>query len=209
STFLVEMNEAANILNNATPKSLVLLDEIGRGTSTFDGLSIAWAMTEYLHNTETIQSRTMFATHYHELTELEELLPRVKNYSVAVRESGDSIVFLHQLVEGGCDHSYGIEVARLAGMPPELIGRAKSILKRLEQNDLSPVRNGNADRVKENGQFSLFAPTAVPEPVAVELEAHPVLDELRDLDVAHLTPIDALVKLDAWKRALDEKHVNE
>jgi DNA mismatch repair protein MutS len=202
STFLVEMNEAANILNNATPKSLVLLDEIGRGTSTFDGLSIAWAMTEYLHNTETIRSRTMFATHYHELTELEELLPRVKNYSVAVRESGDRIVFLHQLVEGGCDHSYGIEVARLAGMPPELIGRAKSILKRLEQNDLSPVRNGKADRVRENGQFSLFTP--VPEPESVILD-HPLLDELRDLDVAHLTPVEALVKLDAWKRALEEK----
>lgn len=209
STFLVEMNEAANILNNATPKSLVLLDEIGRGTSTFDGLSIAWAMTEYLHNTENIQSRTMFATHYHELTELEELLPRVKNYSVAVRESGDEIVFLHQLVEGGCDHSYGIEVARLAGMPPELIGRAKSILKRLEQNDLSPVRNGKADRVKENGQFSLFAPAPASEPVAVEQAAHPLLDELRDLDVAHLTPMEALVKLDAWKRVLDEKHVEE
>jgi DNA mismatch repair protein MutS len=181
---------------------LVLLDEIGRGTSTFDGLSIAWAMTEYLHNTETIRSRTMFATHYHELTELEELLPRVKNYSVAVRESGDRIVFLHQLVEGGCDHSYGIEVARLAGMPPELIGRAKSILKRLEQNDLSPVRNGKADRVRENGQFSLFTP--VPEPESVILD-HPLLDELRDLDVAHLTPVEALVKLDAWKRALEEK----
>ena len=207
STFLVEMNEAANILNNATPKSLVLLDEIGRGTSTFDGLSIAWAMTEYLHNTKTIQSRTMFATHYHELTELEELLPRVKNYSVAVRESGDSIVFLHQLVEGGCDHSYGIEVARLAGMPVELIGRAKAILQRLEQNDLSPVRNGKADRVKENGQFSLFTPAPEPESVALDQTDHPLLEELRDLDVAHLTPIEALVKLDAWKRALDEKKI--
>ena len=207
STFLVEMNEAANILNNATPKSLVLLDEIGRGTSTFDGLSIAWAMTEYLHNTETIRSRTMFATHYHELTELEELLPRVKNYSVAVRESGDEIVFLHQLVEGGCDHSYGIEVARLAGMPKELIMRAKTILKRLEQNDLSPVRNGKADRVKENGQFSLFTPIPVSEAVIMDASEHPILEALRDLDVAHLTPLDALVKLDAWKRSLEEKSV--
>ncbi|MGA1198240.1 MAG: MutS-related protein, partial [Candidatus Latescibacterota bacterium] len=208
STFLVEMNEAANILNNATPKSLVLLDEIGRGTSTFDGLSIAWAMTEYLHNTETIRSRTMFATHYHELTELEELLPRVKNYSVAVRESGDEIVFLHQLIEGGCDHSYGIEVARLAGMPKELIGRAKTILKRLEQNDLSPVRNGKADRVKESGQFSLFTPTPVSESVVMDASEHPILEALRDLDVAHLTPLEALVKLDGWKRLLDEKPVS-
>jgi DNA mismatch repair protein MutS len=198
------MNEAANILNNATPRSLVLLDEIGRGTSTFDGLSIAWAMTEYLHNTETIRSRTMFATHYHELTELESLLPRVKNYSVAVRESGDKIVFLHQLVEGGCDHSYGIEVARLAGMPPKLIARAKAILHLLEQNDLSPVRNGKAGRVKENGQFSLFGHTPETTSVGLDLEDHPVLSALRDLDVTHLTPVEALVQLDTWKRELEE-----
>ena len=244
STFLVEMNEAANILNNATPESLVLLDEIGRGTSTFDGLSIAWAMTEYLHDAEQLRPRTLFATHYHELTELEDLLPRVKNYSVAVRESGDTIAFLHRLVPGGCDHSYGIEVARLAGMPAEMIARAKEILTRLEQNDLSvgsrQGQNGSpsgsqprksdddrddvsaeskptgpdaqpsrydaqndlsegADRVQENGQIPLFAPAT---DVRVELKDHPMLSELRDLDVAHLTPIEALVKLDAWKRAL-------
>ena len=133
------MNEAANILNNASTRSLVLLDEIGRGTSTFDGLSIAWAMTEYLHNTASIQPRTLFATHYHELTELEELLPRVKNYSVAVREEGDNVTFLHRLVPGGCDHSYGIEVARLAGMPRNLIARAREVLRRLETNDLTPA----------------------------------------------------------------------
>ncbi len=202
STFLVEMNEAANILNNATPKSLVLLDEIGRGTSTFDGLSIAWAMTEYLHNAEQIKPRTLFATHYHELTELEDLLPRVKNYSVAVRESGDTIAFLHQLVPGGCDHSYGIEVARLAGMPAQMIARAKEILHRLEQNDLSVGSKPRPDRVRENGQMALFAP--VPE-VKGEQKDHPMLDELRDLDVAHLTPIEALVKLDAWKRELTQE----
>lgn len=244
STFLVEMNEAANILNNATPKSLVLLDEIGRGTSTFDGLSIAWAMTEHLHNAERLRPRTLFATHYHELTELEDLLPRVKNYSVAVREAGDTIAFLHRLVPGGCDHSYGIEVARLAGMPAEMIARAKEILNRLEQNDLSvgakqgqngspsgsqPSRDDDdrddlpaeskptgpeaqpscynaqndrpegSDRVQESGQIPLFAPAT---DVRVELKDHPMLSELRDLDVAHLTPIEALVKLDAWKRAL-------
>ena len=239
STFLVEMNEAANILNNATPKSLVLLDEIGRGTSTFDGLSIAWAMTEYLHNAEQLRPRTLFATHYHELTELEDLLPRVKNYSVAVRETSDAIAFLHRLVPGGCDHSYGIEVARLAGMPAEMIARAKEILTRLEQNDLSvgpkrqQARNdlsaeskpnnpdaqpsryneqndlseGSAppsDRVQENGQIPLFAPAS---DVRVELKDHPMLSELRDLDVAHLTPIEALVKLDAWKRALTQREL--
>lgn len=202
STFLVEMNEAANILNNATPKSLVLLDEIGRGTSTFDGLSIAWAMTEYLHNSANIQPRTLFATHYHELTELEDLLPRVKNYSVAVRETGDTIAFLHRLVPGGCDHSYGIEVARLAGMPAEMIIRAKEILVRLEQNDLSVNKNRQGDRVKENGQMPLFAPA--PE-VKTEVADHPMLSELRGLDVAHLTPVEALVKLDTWKRKLEEK----
>ncbi|MDA0708745.1 MAG: DNA mismatch repair protein MutS [bacterium] len=204
STFLVEMNEAANILNNATPKSLVLLDEIGRGTSTFDGLSIAWAMTEHLHNTATLQPRTMFATHYHELTELESLLPRVKNYSVAVRESGDSIVFLHQLVKGGCDHSYGIEVARLAGMPSVLIGRAKAILKRLEQNDLSPMRKGQAGRVADSRQFSLFPVQDPVETEVLEPEAHPVLEALRALDLSNLTPVQAMVTLDTWKRALNE-----
>ena len=191
-------------------------DEIGRGTSTFDGLSIAWAMTEYLHNAEQLRPRTLFATHYHELTELEDLLPRVKNYSVAVRETSDAIAFLHRLVPGGCDHSYGIEVARLAGMPAEMIARAKEILTRLEQNDLSvgpkrqQARNdlsaeskpnnpdaqpsryneqndlseGSAppsDRVQENGQIPLFAPAS---DVRVELKDHPMLSELRDLDVA-------------------------
>ena len=202
STFLVEMNEAANILNNATPRSLVLLDEIGRGTSTFDGLSIAWAMTEYLHNSESIKPRTLFATHYHELTELEDLLPRVKNYSVAVRETGDTIAFLHRLVPGGCDHSYGIEVARLAGMPAEMIKRAKEILNRLEQNDLSVGSKRQPDRVKENGQMPLFVPATE---VTHEPEDHALITELRDLDVAHLTPVEALVRLDAWKRQLEEK----
>ena len=174
--------------------------KLDAGTSTFDGLSIAWAMTEYLHNAERIQPRTLFATHYHELTELEDLLPRVVNYSVAVRESGDTIAFLHKLVPGGCDHSYGIEVARLAGMPAQVIARAKEILNRLEQNDLSVGSKPQTDRVKENGQIPLFVPAAE----MVGQKDHPMLSELRDLDVAHLTPVEALVKLDAWKRALEE-----
>ena len=201
STFLVEMNEAANILNNATPRSLVLLDEIGRGTSTFDGLSIAWAMTEHLHNSDGICPRTLFATHYHELTELEELMPRVKNYSVAVRESGGEVVFLHRLVPGGCDHSYGIEVARLAGMPPDLIARAKEVLARLEQNDLSLTRSAarRSRRQKPDAsghQISLFggAPPSAVEP--------PILKELREMDISRITPLEALMKLDAWKRQI-------
>jgi DNA mismatch repair protein MutS len=134
STFMVEMTEAANILNNASPRSLIVLDEIGRGTSTFDGLAIAWAASEYLH--EHVGARTLFATHYHELTELELLLPRVKNFNVAVREWGDEVVFLHKIIPGGTDKSYGIQVARLAGLPREVIDRAKTILANLEQEEL-------------------------------------------------------------------------
>ena len=134
STFMVEMNETANILNNATPKSLVVLDEIGRGTSTFDGLSIAWAVAEFLHK---IGAKTLFATHYHELTELAATLPRVKNFNVAVREWHDQVIFLHKILPGGTDKSYGIQVARLAGLPKEVIARAKEVLANLEEAELS------------------------------------------------------------------------
>ena len=193
STFLVEMNEAANILNNATERSLVLLDEIGRGTSTFDGLSIAWAMTEYLHNSD-VRPRTLFATHYHELTELEDLLPRVRNYSVAVKERGDEIVFLHTLVSGGCDHSYGIQVAQLAGMPKNLIDEAKRVLARLEQNDLSVTQSAvRRSRRASNGQISLFE-------MGSQIAVHPVMEALEALNVEEMTPVEALIKLEALKR---------
>jgi DNA mismatch repair protein MutS len=136
STFMVEMTETANILNNATPRSLVVLDEIGRGTSTFDGLSLAWSIVEHLHNQ--VGAKTLFATHYHELTELAQRLPRLKNFNVAVREWRDSIVFLRKIVEGGTDKSYGIHVARLAGVPKEVLERAKVILSNLEESELTP-----------------------------------------------------------------------
>jgi DNA mismatch repair protein MutS len=199
------MNEAANILNNATPRSLVLLDEIGRGTSTFDGLSIAWAMTEYLHNGSGIRPRTLFATHYHELTDLERLLPRVRNYSVSVRKSGDDIVFLHRLVPGGCDHSYGIEVAKMAGMPPDLVARAREVLRLLERNELTLTRwavnrSRGGDNPLVRDQMTLFGQVPDREP-----EDHPVLKELRELDVGRTTPMDALAKLDAWRRRIDEE----
>jgi DNA mismatch repair protein MutS len=139
STFLVEMNETANILNNATPKSLIVLDEIGRGTSTFDGLSIAWAVAEHLHGA--VGAKTLFATHYHELTELAATLPRVKNYNVAVREWHDQVIFLHKILPGGTDKSYGIQVARLAGLPKEVIARAKEVLNNLEEAELRVGRN--------------------------------------------------------------------
>ena len=135
STFMVEMNETANITNNATDRSLVILDEIGRGTSTFDGLSIAWSVAEYLH--DTVKARTLFATHYHELTELEMTRGGVRNYNVAVREWNEQIIFLRKIVKGGADKSYGIQVARLAGLPPEIIARAKEILSNLEQHELN------------------------------------------------------------------------
>jgi len=194
STFLTEMNETANILNNATPSSLILLDEIGRGTSTFDGLSIAWSVAEYLHNTAHLAAKTIFATHYHELTELELILPRVKNYNVAVREWGDKIVFLRKIVAGGCDHSYGIQVAKLAGLPPEVISRAKEILQNLEAealNGSSRPKLAEHHEVQKDKvqQLNLFS----------ELEKA-VREELKNLDPNQLTPLQALSKLDELKQ---------
>jgi DNA mismatch repair protein MutS len=139
STFMVEMTETANILNNATGRSLIVLDEIGRGTSTFDGLSLAWSIVEHLHNQ--VGAKTLFATHYHELTELAGRLPRIRNFNVAVREWNDQIVFLRKIVEGGTDKSYGIQVARLAGLPREVLERAKVILANLEESELTPEGN--------------------------------------------------------------------
>jgi DNA mismatch repair protein MutS len=197
STFLVEMNEAANILHNATQQSLILLDEIGRGTSTFDGLSIAWAITEYLHNVSRVRARTLFATHYHELVELERILPRIRNYNVAVREDGHSVVFLRKILRGGCDHSYGIHVAQLAGLPQDVVERAKEILKNLEEHDLDPMRLKPKRRRRATPeaerQMSLFGSAE-----------HPVLDEIRHLDPHDITPLEALNRIAQWKKKLGE-----
>jgi DNA mismatch repair protein MutS len=194
STFLVEMNETANILNNCTPSSLILFDEVGRGTSTFDGLSIAWAIVEYLHQVKHASARTLFATHFHELTELEALLPGVKNYNVAVKEWNEEIVFLRKIFEGGSDQSLGIQVARLAGLPRKVIDRAKEILTNLEANEFTVANKPRiaAGRAKPgNGslQLSLF-----------ELPEHPVVEEIRQIDVENLTPIKALLMLEQLKR---------
>jgi DNA mismatch repair protein MutS len=194
STFLTEMNETANILNNATPKSLILLDEIGRGTSTFDGLSIAWSVAEYLHNTPTIAAKTIFATHYHEMTELELVLSRVKNYNVAVKEWGDHIVFLRKIVEGGCDHSYGIQVAKLAGLPRRVIDRAKEILVNLEKEalnsaDVPKLAQHHEKKETKPSQLDLFA----------ELEQS-LRKQLSEIDPNKITPIQALAKLDELKQ---------
>ena len=200
STFLVEMNETANILNNATPGSLILLDEIGRGTSTFDGLSIAWAVAEHIHNHPEVRSKTLFATHYHELTELALILPGVKNFNVAVREWGEHIVFLRKIVPGGCDHSYGIQVARLAGLPPEVIARAREILANLEANELTPnempklALGEHAPMIAAQPQLNIFSG-----------EEQKIRDILRDIDINSLTPIEALEKLNELKNRISDK----
>ena len=158
STFMVEMCETANILNNATPRSLIILDEIGRGTSTFDGLSLAWSILEHVHNQ--VGAKTLFATHYHELTELAARLPRVKNFNVAVREWRDQVVFLRKILEGGTDKSYGIQVARLAGVPKAVLERAKEILRNLEESELTPdgnVRQSNR-RQRDREKLKQLAP---------------------------------------------------
>lgn len=196
STFMVEMTETARILHNATPRSLVILDEIGRGTSTYDGLALAWAIVEHLH--DAVGCRTLFATHYHELTELADSLSAVRNLNVAVREWQDDVVFLHKIVPGAADKSYGIHVARLAGVPRSVNERAKQILAQLEDEHLD--RNGRsklakADRRRAGDlQLTLFGPIE-----------HPLLDELRELNLDELTPLAALSKLQSWQDELSEK----
>jgi len=190
STFMVEMNETASILNNATRRSLVILDEIGRGTSTYDGLSIAWAVAEYLTR---IQCKTLFATHYHHLNDLAKQISSVKNFRVAVKEQGDHIVWLHKLVPGGTDRSYGIQVARMAGVPPDVIARAKEILVSLERNGT----RASGDLV---GQGTTIPTTKKVQLTLFEGEKHPVLEDLEALDLTTMTPIEALMKLDELQR---------
>jgi hypothetical protein len=190
STFLVEMNETANILNNATARSLILLDEVGRGTSTFDGLSIAWSVAEHLHDTPRVAARTLFATHYHELTELALTKKRVVNLKMLVREWNDSIVFLRKVVEGSADRSYGIQVARLAGLPKEVLDRAREILANLEREELA--RDGRPKLARHSGD-----PTgsAAHEPAQIGLfapEEDPVIGALRDASLETMTPIEAM-----------------
>ena len=188
STFLVEMIEVANILNNATAKSLVLLDEVGRGTSTFDGISIAWAVAEFLHETKERAARTLFATHYHELTEMPLIYPRIKNLHVKVKEWNDRIIFLRKIDAGSCDHSYGIQVARLAGVPASVIVRAREILNNLENMELTPDHKPVLARKKGGG----FEAAEGVQLNAIDEQAQSVIDRLRTLDVNSLTPIDAL-----------------
>ncbi|HIT61633.1 MAG TPA: DNA mismatch repair protein MutS [Candidatus Fimousia stercorigallinarum] len=186
STFMVEMSEVANILRNATRHSLLILDEIGRGTSTFDGLSIAWAVVEYISNTKLLGAKTLFATHYHELTELEDRISGVNNYCIAVKEQGDDIVFLRKIVRGGADKSYGIQVAKLAGVPDQVIRRAKEIAVKLTENDMLNKAKESEEYIEDPQQLSFF------DQIEPQQQPHPVILELRDVDLSHMTPIDAM-----------------
>ena len=198
STFMVEMNEVANILRNATSNSLLILDEIGRGTSTFDGLSIAWAVVEHISNTKLIGAKTLFATHYHELTELEGKLSGVNNYCIAVKEKGDDIVFLRKIIKGGADKSYGIQVAKLAGLPDSVIERAKEIVNELVNNDITDiVRNLSVDTntKKNNKKVHLDEVDLTQMSLFDTISDDDIIDELRNVDIGNLTPLEALNKL--------------
>ena len=199
STFMVEMNEAASILNNISERSLVLLDEIGRGTSTYDGISIAWAISEYLHEHPS-RAKTLFATHYHELNEMTETFDRVKNYNVSVKELKETVLFLRKLVPGGSHHSFGIHVAKMAGMPKAVLDRANKILKRLEKSHSSKELTNEMKTIAEDKmQLSFFN---LDDPLLEEIR-----DEILDIDIDTLTPVEALMKLNEIKRMLLPKTI--
>ena len=200
STFMVEMQDTADILRSATPRSLVLLDEVGRGTSTYDGLALAWAVTEFLHSAAGPRPRTLFATHYHELTQLAETLPRLRNVQVTVKEWGDQVLFLHRIADGAADRSYGIHVARLAGLPMAVIERAREVLRELESE--RTVEHLEARRGRASGGAAREA--AASQQTFFAEPTHPLLDELRALDPEALTPLEALNRLAEWKKTLGD-----
>ena len=204
STFMVEMTEAANILNNVTDKSLVLFDELGRGTSTYDGISIAWSIVEYLHEHKNVNARTLFATHYHELNEMAKNYSRIKNYNVSVKEINGKVIFLRKLVEGGSEHSFGIHVAQIAGMPPSIVKRANEILKALEKegNSVGSASSKKLETLDEvgqkganGGQLSFFQ---LDDPVLEQIR-----DEIIGIDINNLTPLEALNKLSQIKKIIN------
>ena len=197
STFMVEMTEVANILKNATPNSLLILDEIGRGTSTFDGLSIAWAVVEYISNPKYLGAKTLFATHYHELTELEGALTGVNNYCIAVKEQGDDIVFLRKIVKGGADKSYGIQVAKLAGVPDIVINRAKELVEELSDADITMktknIVNGTKVALNNKKKVQKLDDVDIAQMSLLDtVKDDDILKELKELDLGNLTPIEAL-----------------
>jgi DNA mismatch repair protein MutS len=195
STFMVEMNEAASILNNLSDRSLILLDELGRGTSTYDGISIAWSIVEYIHEHPKARAKTLFATHYHELNEMEHSFSRVKNYNVTVKEIDNKVIFLRKLVRGGSNHSFGIHVARMAGMPKSLVKRSEEILKQLEDTHRKDSLSKPLDSIgteREGMQLSFFQ---LDDPVLKQIR-----DEIVNLDINNLTPVEALNKLNDIKK---------
>jgi DNA mismatch repair protein MutS len=193
STFMVEMNETASIMNNLSPRSLILLDEIGRGTSTYDGISIAWSLAEYLHNNPQANPRTLFATHYHELNELAEKYPRVKNFHVAVKETSSKVIFMRKLVEGGTEHSFGIHVAKMAGMPKAILDRANEMLAELESKRDNPdeLKQSVKKMQTQNFQLSFFD---VSDPKIKRLA-----EEIERVEVNAMTPVEAIMKLQELK----------
>ena len=207
STFMVEMNETASILNNVSDRSLVLLDEIGRGTSTYDGISIAWAITEYLHDNKKARPKVMFATHYHELIEMEEQYERIKNYHVSVKEIDGRVIFLRKLVPGGSEHSFGIHVARLAGMPPQVVNRADAMLQVLEaknERTISEDEKGGKTLKKESKKDEMagyqLSFIQLDDPTLLEIR-----DKILDIDIDTLTPLEALLKLNEIKKIVSKK----
>lgn len=188
STFMVEMTEVSNILKNATHDSLILLDEVGRGTSTYDGMAIAWSMTEHLMKEDGIKARTLFATHYHELMALEQQMPGVKNYSVAVKKVGHSIIFLRKIIEGGADESYGVEVAKLAGLPKEVIHRAREILNGLEATGNKKTIKERTEKLQQLNFMDVLMNEALPE-------GQEVLETIKNLDLNGMNPMEAMMKL--------------
>ena len=196
STFMVEMNEAANILNNISDRSLVLFDELGRGTSTYDGISIAWAIVEFLHENPKSRAKTLFATHYHELNEMERSYPKIKNFNVSVKEVNNKVVFLRKLIKGGSNHSFGIQVGKMAGLPQSVIKRSSEILKQLENDrNSSGAIQKNVAKIgneREGIQLSFFQ---LEDPVLLQIR-----DEIAGLDINSLTPLEALNKLNEIKK---------
>ncbi|GAG99484.1 unnamed protein product, partial [marine sediment metagenome] len=188
STFMVEMVETANILNNATPRSLIILDEIGRGTSTYDGLSIARAVAEYIHSYPRLGAKTLFATHYHELVELASFLPRVKNFNIAVAEDKGEVIFLYRIVPGGVDKSYGIHVAKLAGLPKSVVHRAQEVLEELEGDSQKALSTRSARGRRRRKE-------AVPQQLPLLGRKSPLMEELEKLDIDSMSPLEALNKL--------------
>ena len=201
STFMVEMNEAADILNNVSSRSLVLFDELGRGTSTYDGISIAWAIVEYIHEHPKAKARTLFATHYHELNEMEKSFKRIKNYNVSVKEVDNKVIFLRKLERGGSEHSFGIHVAKMAGMPKSIVKRANTILKQLESDNRQQGMSGKTlAELRENRSGMQLSFFQLDDPILCQIR-----DEILNLDVNNLTPIEALNKLNDIKKIVRGK----